>query len=155
MGVTIANFTINYQTKQVLADTTPLMTAVYSDLLFQDTRLYADAARHQQGYALTLLTGLDLPWVADGLQRDGPQVREPVDARLRQALRHVAHHRRPDLGFGEIAALHPRNRLDIDRESFRQPGLAVTQVGQSQVHHFVHHHPVAFQTRAITVAADA
>lgn len=70
----------------VLADTTPLMTAVYSDLLFQDTRLYADAARHQQGYALTLLTGLDLPWVADGLQRDGPQVREPVDARLRQAL---------------------------------------------------------------------
>lgn len=70
----------------VLADTTPMMTAVYSDLLFQDTRLYADAARHQQGYALTLLTGLDLPWVADGLQRDGPEVREPVDARLRQAM---------------------------------------------------------------------
>lgn len=70
----------------VLADTTPLMTAVYSDLLFQDTGLYAEAARHHQGYALTLLTGLDLPWVADGLQRDGPQVREPVDARLRQAL---------------------------------------------------------------------
>ena len=29
---------------------------------------------------------LDLPWVADGLQRDGPQVRAPVDQRLRVAL---------------------------------------------------------------------
>ena len=35
---------------------------------------------------LTLLTALDLPWEADGLQRDGPQVREPVDALLRAAL---------------------------------------------------------------------
>jgi nicotinamide riboside kinase len=70
----------------VIADTTPLMTAVYSDYLFQDRSLYAQALAHQQGYDLTLLTGLDLPWVADGLQRDGPQVREPVDALLRQAL---------------------------------------------------------------------
>jgi hypothetical protein len=30
--------------------------------------------------------GLDLPWVADGIQRDGPHVREGVDARLRAAL---------------------------------------------------------------------
>jgi hypothetical protein len=36
--------------------------------------------------ALTLLTALDLPWVADGLQRDGPQVREPVDDTLRELL---------------------------------------------------------------------
>jgi hypothetical protein len=35
---------------------------------------------------LTLLTGLDLPWVADGLQRDGPHVREPVDALIRGSL---------------------------------------------------------------------
>lgn len=90
------------------------MTAVYSDLLFQDTTLYADAARHQQGYALTLLTGLDLPWVADGLQRDGPQVREPVDARLRQAL---SSHRLPYqvvYGTGERRlqnALLPLTRL--------------------------------------------
>ena len=70
----------------VIADTTPLMTAVYSELLFGDTSLYAFAWAHQRRYDLTLLTGLDLPWVADGLQRDGPQVREPVDALLRAAL---------------------------------------------------------------------
>ena len=70
----------------VLADTTPLMVAVYSDLLFADRSLYPFALDHQRRYTLTLLTGLDLPWVADGLQRDGPHVREPVDARVRAAL---------------------------------------------------------------------
>lgn len=70
----------------VIADTTPLMTAVYSELLFGDCSLYDFALAHQRRYDLTLLTGLDLPWVADGLQRDGAQVREPVDALLRAAL---------------------------------------------------------------------
>ena len=70
-----------------VADTTALMTAVYSDLLFDDASLYADALAAQSGYALTLLTALDLAWVADGLQRDGPHVREPVDALVRGALR--------------------------------------------------------------------
>jgi nicotinamide riboside kinase len=70
----------------VVADTTALMTAVYSDMLFDDGSLYADACVAQRGYAMTLLTGLDLPWVADGLQRDGPHVREPVDAMVRAAL---------------------------------------------------------------------
>ena len=79
---------LDAQADAVIADTTPLMTAVYSDYLFQDRSLYAQALAHQQGYDLTLLTGLDVPWVADGLQRDGPQVREPVDALLRQALTH-------------------------------------------------------------------
>jgi nicotinamide riboside kinase len=70
----------------VLADTTPLMTAVYSRLLFADDTLTLDAAAWHQRCALTLLTALDLPWVADGLQRDGPQVRAPVDAEVRQLL---------------------------------------------------------------------
>ncbi len=70
----------------VIADTTPLMTAVYSDMLFGDPSLHGFALARQKGYALTLVMGLDLPWVADGLQRDGPQVREPVDALLRAAL---------------------------------------------------------------------
>ncbi len=71
----------------VIADTSALMIAVYSDQVFGDTGLYADAqAAHAQGCDLTLLTALDLPWQADGLQRDGPQVREPVDARVRAAL---------------------------------------------------------------------
>ncbi|PUE41881.1 AAA family ATPase [Limnohabitans sp. Bal53] len=70
----------------LLSDTTPLMTAVYSHLLFDDESLYPMALAHQALYDITLVTGLDLPWVADGLQRDGPQVRVPVDTLVRQAL---------------------------------------------------------------------
>ena len=70
----------------VIADTTPLMTAVYSQMLFNDDSLNALALAHQAVYDITLLTGLDLPWVSDGLQRDGPHVREPVDQRVRHML---------------------------------------------------------------------
>jgi nicotinamide riboside kinase len=70
----------------VIADTTALMIAVYSDLVFGDPSLYADAEAAQGRCDLTLVTALDLPWQPDGLQRDGPQVREPVDALLRNAL---------------------------------------------------------------------
>lgn len=70
----------------VLADTSPLMTAVYHWQVFGDTGLDAAAQAWQRGCALTLLTALDLPWQADGFQRDGPQVREPVDSRIRSLL---------------------------------------------------------------------
>ena len=71
----------------VIADTTALMIAVYSDTVFGDTSLYPMAeAAHRDAGGLTLLTALDLPWQADGLQRDGPHVREPVDALVRAAL---------------------------------------------------------------------
>jgi len=70
----------------VIADTTALMIAVYSEHVFDDHSLYAQAEETQRGYALTLLTALDLPWLPDGLQRDGPQVREPVTVRVRACL---------------------------------------------------------------------
>ena len=70
----------------VVADTTALMIAVYSEKVFGDTSLYASALEAHRAIDLTLVTALDLPWQADGLQRDGPQVREPVDALLRAAL---------------------------------------------------------------------
>ena len=70
----------------VLADTTALMTAVYSRHVFGDDSLDAQALEDHRACRLTLLTGLDLPWEADGLQRDGPEVREPVDAVLRSLL---------------------------------------------------------------------
>lgn len=70
----------------VIADTTPLMTAIYSDRLFQDRSLYAFALAHHRIYTHTLLTGLDLPWVADGIQRDNPSVQVPIDAMVRSAL---------------------------------------------------------------------
>lgn len=70
----------------VLADTTALMTAVYSDYLFDDRTLYAAALQDHAMADLTLLTALDLPWQIDGLHRDGAHVREPVDGLIRQAL---------------------------------------------------------------------
>jgi hypothetical protein len=100
----------------VIADTTPLMTAVYSDHYFGDDTLYTlarrfhDTALHAQ-YAprtptgtdgtvgtiaavhtelhpppLTLLMGLDLPWQADGAMRDGPAAQLAIDTLLRQQL---------------------------------------------------------------------
>lgn len=72
----------------VVCDTTGLMTAVYSTLVFGDESLQARAAElHARTATATLLTALDLPWVPDGHQRDGPQVREPVDTLLRALMR--------------------------------------------------------------------
>lgn len=70
----------------VVCDTTPLMTAVYSRWVFNDASLDAQAAAWQRRCATTLLTALDLPWVPDGLQREGPHVQPPVDTLLREQL---------------------------------------------------------------------
>lgn len=71
----------------VVADTTPLMTAIYSDVLFQDTSLYPFALACHRQYDLTLLTGLDLAWQPDGLQRDGVSARLQINEKLRTVLR--------------------------------------------------------------------
>lgn len=70
----------------VVADTTALMIAVYSDYVFGDRSLYPSALQAQRRCDLTLVTALDLPWRPDGLQRDGAHVRAPVDALVRSAL---------------------------------------------------------------------
>lgn len=70
----------------VVCDTTPLMTAVYHRHVFGLDDLDAPALAWQRRCDATLLTALDLPWQADGLQRDGPHVREPVDTLLRSLL---------------------------------------------------------------------
>jgi len=78
------------QYDMVVADTTALMTAVYSEWLFQDRSLRAAAQAQHRRYALTLVTANDLPWQADGLQRDGPQMREPVRHLILQMLQEAA-----------------------------------------------------------------
>jgi nicotinamide riboside kinase len=70
----------------VVADTTSMMVAVYSRLLFDDASLLPGAVVEQAKHRVTLLMALDLPWVADAGIRDGAHVREPVDAMLRTAL---------------------------------------------------------------------
>ena len=71
----------------VVCDTTGLMTAVYSRAIFGDRTLDERAAAlHRRSISMTLLTAIDLPWVADGFLRDGPHVREPVDSMLRELM---------------------------------------------------------------------
>lgn len=70
----------------VLADTSALVVAAYSELYFKDSSLYPAALEHQRGCDVTLLMGLDLPWVSDGLFRDSPAVREGTDHILRREL---------------------------------------------------------------------
>lgn len=70
----------------VIADTTAMVIAAYSELYFNDRSLHPAALAQQRGYALNLLMGLDLPWVADGLFRDSPAVRDATDAVLRREL---------------------------------------------------------------------
>jgi nicotinamide riboside kinase len=96
----------------VVADTTPLMTAVYSELLFGDRSLYGFALAHQRHYHLTLLTGLDVAWVADGLQRDGPHVREPVDALVRAALARAGIAFCTVYGYGDARLNHAISALE-------------------------------------------
>lgn len=102
----------------LIADTTPLMVAVYSDLLFGDRSLYPFALAHQRGYALTLLMGLDLPWVADGLQRDGPHVQAPVDALVRTALE------RAGLPYLVVYGSGPARLAHAERALHAVPALA-------------------------------
>ena len=86
----------------VVADTTAIMTAVYSELVFGDPTLYPQALADHRQADLTLLMALDLPWIADGLQRDGPQVQQPVDQMLRRALLGAG------IGFSVIGGVGPQ-----------------------------------------------
>ncbi len=70
----------------VFCDTAPLLTAIYSDFIFGDRSLYAQARRLHAAYALTLLLEPDIAWVADGLQREGAQVRAPVTQLITREL---------------------------------------------------------------------
>lgn len=70
----------------VVADTTALMVAAYSEQYFNDTTLWPQALADHALVDLTLLMGLDLPWVADGLCRDGPAARQTTDTLLRARL---------------------------------------------------------------------
>ncbi|MFC5548556.1 AAA family ATPase [Massilia aerilata] len=71
----------------LFCDTTPLLTAVYSRIYWGRVppELLALEARHD--YAATLVAGLDLPWVPDGLQRESEEVRKQVHECLLAVLR--------------------------------------------------------------------
>lgn len=62
----------------VVGDPSALMTAVYSVAYFGDESLIPAALEHQSDYCLTVWCDIDLPWQADGSQRDGPNERTRV-----------------------------------------------------------------------------
>ena len=72
----------------LFCDTAPLMTAVYSRHYFGgiDDQLARLADEHQRDYALTLVTAPDIPWVADGLQRESEQVSVTINLMLMEEL---------------------------------------------------------------------
>jgi len=90
----------------VIADTTALTIAVYSEQFFGDTALCESAQQDHARCDLTLLNALDLPWQADGLQRDGPHLREPVDALLRAALT------RAGVAYSVVSGLGPQRLVN-------------------------------------------
>lgn len=84
----------------VIHDTTPLMTAVYSEQLFDDTSLHPFALKVQARMDATLLMALDLGWVADNM-RDGPHAQQPTDRLVRRALRDAG------LGYSLVSGAGP------------------------------------------------
>jgi nicotinamide riboside kinase len=99
-----------------IADTTPLMTAIYSEFIFQDHSLTDAALAYQRSFDLTLLTGLDMPWEADGIQRDGAHVRAPVDALVRACLQGAGISFEVVYGLGEQrlqAAIYALNTINL------------------------------------------
>lgn len=104
-------------TQLVIADTSPLVVAVYSELYFNDSSLVPEAIAWQRGSDLTLMMGLDLPWVPDGLFRDGPAIRDATDARLRQHLQTAA------LPFQTVHGLGPAR----SRQALRAIGRLIGQ----------------------------
>jgi nicotinamide riboside kinase len=60
----------------IVSDAGALVTAVYSVLYFDDEALLEAALdHHRTAYLLTVWCDIDLPWVEDGMQRDGEEHR--------------------------------------------------------------------------------
>jgi nicotinamide riboside kinase len=85
----------------VFCDTTPLLTAIYSDFYFADTSLFESAHALHDRYALSLVLQPDLPWQPDGLQRDGEATRQAIHTRV---LHELQARRYPHVEVSGVAA---------------------------------------------------
>lgn len=70
----------------ILCDPATTMTAIYSELYFQDTSLRSQALEFAANYDAMLWCRPDIPWVAEPGQHDGPQFREAADLLISQWL---------------------------------------------------------------------
>lgn len=71
----------------VIADTTAFTTAIYSDVLFQDSSLYPIGIADLRHFDHILVTATDLPWVPDSFFRDSASGRQIIHLRLQEVLR--------------------------------------------------------------------
>jgi len=62
----------------LFCDTTPCMTALYSEVYWGRVSAPVAALAAMHDYALTLVTAPDGPWMPDGLQRESEAVRQSV-----------------------------------------------------------------------------
>ena len=77
-------------TRYLFCDTTPLMTAIYSQLYFNAVDPALAALVRASNYQLTLVAAPDGPWVADGLQRESEAMRQCVHQHLLLTLEQAA-----------------------------------------------------------------
>lgn len=70
----------------VIADPATMMTAIYSELYFDDPGLWGQAAVDAHEYQVVLWCRPDLPWEPDPGQRDGPDFRERADSLIAARL---------------------------------------------------------------------
>lgn len=70
----------------LFCDTTPLLTSIYSEVVFAGSNPELKEIAHNNDYDLTLFTQVDFPWIQDGIQRDGPVAQTKVHYRLKARL---------------------------------------------------------------------
>ena len=70
----------------LFCDTTPLMTCIYSEVVFGGTNPELIEMAQTHDYDLTIFTQIDFPWQEDGLQRDGPVAQTKVHFRVKARL---------------------------------------------------------------------
>ncbi len=114
--------------RYVFCDTAPLLTAIYSDFVFGDAGLYGLARALHSNYALTLLLAPDIPWVADGLQRDGAQVRGPITDLITRDLADLKAPRAQIAGHGPQRLLAALNAIAAT-DSIGHPGTEIAALG--------------------------
>ena len=73
----------------LFCDTTPLLTSVYNQVIFGKSDVLVDQMAAKHDYDLTLFTQTDLPWVSDGVQRDGPETRAAVHEMIQLRLKEL------------------------------------------------------------------
>lgn len=70
----------------LFCDTTPLLTSIYSRVIFGKPDSLVDQIAADHDYDLTLFAQNDLPWMSDGLQRDGIKTQTAVHEMIQQRL---------------------------------------------------------------------